>query len=162
MKSEILNLRIPSSLKDTLTDEATHDGVTVSDLVRDILSAFYNLEERYKLFPGSKISFYNSSDFMYLVTWMFEKRLDNYDTNSVHAFEGLKKIAMKAMNDPDLPIELRKEFEKVYVDLARFIYGFGTSNNYLMFCLPNQAQSFNYSLLVNFIFEKPFENTYYI
>lgn len=161
MKSEILNLRIPALLKEKLVEEADLDCLKVSELARDILMCYFKMNEGYSLFAEKEIDFYNSSDFTYLITWMYEKRFDNYDTSSVQAFEGLKKIAMKAINYDGFRPELKKEFEKVYVDLTRFIYEYGMPNNCFLFCIPYQPQSFNYSLLVDFIFQKPFENTYY-
>ncbi|MDD3004493.1 hypothetical protein [Flavobacterium sp.] len=159
MKSEILNLRIPASLKEKLEDEANDNNLTLSDLSRDILLSHYQNNEDHNIFLDKEITLYNSNEFLYLITWLFEKRLNNYDTNNIQVFEGLKKNVMKVMNDSYFPNELKQEFEKVYVDLSRFIYGFDLPNNYFMFCIPNQPQSFNYYLLVNFIYHKAFENT---
>lgn len=162
MKSEILNLRIPASLKEKLENESGDNDITLSDLTRDILLSHYMENEGDNLFFESEINFYNSNEFLYLITWLFEKRLNNYDTNKIQVFEDLKKIVMKAMNESYFPNELKKEFEKVYVDLSRFIYGYEMPNNYFMFSIPNQPQSFNYYLLVNFIYQKAFENTIFL
>lgn len=159
MKSEILNLRIPASLKEKLENEAGDNDITLSDLTRDILLSHYIENEDDTPFFQSEINFYNSNEFLYLITWLFEKRLNNYDTNKIQVFEDLKKIVMKAMNDSYIPSDLQKEFEKVYVDLSRFIYGYEMPNNYFVFCIANQPQSFNYYLLVNFIYQKAFDKT---
>lgn len=162
MKSEILNIRIPASLKERLETEASDNSTTLSELAREIMSSYYENNEVYDTSFDLESKFYNSNEFMYLITWMFEKRLNNYDSNNVKVFEGLKSIAMKAMNNNYFSTELRKEFEKVYVDLSRFIYEYEIPNNHFRFCIPNLVQSFNYYLLVNFIYTKAFENTIYV
>ena len=43
-------------------------------------------------------------------------------------------IALKAMNNTYFSFELKKEFEKVYVDLSRFIYDYEIPNNHFRFC----------------------------
>ncbi len=162
MKSEILNLRIPASLKEKLEIEALDSSVTLSDLVRDIISSHYESNDVDVPTFNLELNFYNSSEFIYLITWIFEKRLNSYDSNSIQVFEGLKAIALKAMNNTYFSFELKKEFEKVYVDLSRFIYEYEIPNNHFRFCIPNLPQSFNYFILVNFIYAKAFENTIYI
>lgn len=159
MKSEILNLRVPASLKERLEIEANDNSITLSDLARDIISSHYENNDIDIPMFNLELNFYNSNEFIYLITWIFEKRLNNYDSNHIQVFEGLKKISLKAMNNKYFPIELKKEFEKVYVDLSRFIYEYEMSNNYFRFCIPNLPQSFNYFILVNFIYKKAFENT---
>lgn len=159
MKSEILNLRIPASLKERLEIEASHNSITLSDLARDIISSYYENKEIDIPILNLELNFFNSNEFMYLITWILEKRLNYYDSNSVQVFEGLKVIALKAMNNIYSSFELKKEFEKVYVDLSRFIYEYEIPNNHFRFCIPNLPQSFNYYILVNFIYGKAFENT---
>lgn len=159
MKSEILNLRIPAALKEQLEKEANYNGITLSDLAREIISSHYETSVQDSLVFNLDFNFYTSNEFIYLITWIFEKRLNNYDSNNVQVFEGLKKIVMKAMNNSYFPNELKKEFEKVYVDLSHFIYVYEMPNKYFTFCIPHQTQSFNYMLLVNFIYQKAFENT---
>ena len=162
MKSEILNLRIPTSLKEKLEIDSNDNNITLSDLARQIIFSYYENDEfdipQYDL----ELDFYNSNEFLYLITWILEKRLNNYDSNNIKVFEGLKRIASKALNNKYFPIELKNEFEKVYVDLSRFIYEYEMPNNYFRFCIPNQPHSFNYYILVNFIYGKAFENTIYI
>ena len=63
------------------------------------------------------------------------------------------------MNNINFPSEVKKEFEKVYVDLSRFIYEYEIPNNHFRYCIPNLPQSLNYFILVNFIYKKAFENT---
>ncbi len=159
MKSEILNLRIPASLKEKLENEAGENSISLSDLARDILLSHFKDNDELNIFRDNEINFFNTNEFLYLITWLFEKRLNNYDTNKIQVFEDLKKIVMKAMNDSYIPSDLQKEFEKVYVDLSRFIYGYEMPNNYFVFCIANQPQSFNYYILINFIYQKAFENT---
>ena len=133
MKSEILNLRIPAALKEKLEKEANDNGITLSDLARDIISSHYETIVKDNLIFNLDYNFYTSNEFIYLLTWIFEKRLNNYDSNNIHVLERLKRIAMKAMNNSDFPPEIKKEFEKVYVDLSRYIYQYGITYNYFVF-----------------------------
>lgn len=158
MKSEILNLRIPTTLKEKLENDANDNNSTLSELVREIISSYYEDNDEDETLFVLESKFYASNEFIYFITWIFEKRLNNYDSNNIQVFEDLKRIAMKAMNDSYFSSELKNEFEKVYVDLSRFIYEYEMPNNYFRFCIPNHAQSFNYYLLVNFIYTKAFEN----
>lgn len=162
MKSEILNLRIPASLKERLESDSNDNNITLSDFVRDVITSYYEIDDPSYSQLDLELNYYNSSEFIYLITWIFEKRLNNYDSNHIQVFEGLKKISLKAMNNTYFPIELKIEFEKVYVDLSRFIYEYEISNNYFRFCIPNLPQSFNYLILVDFIYKKAFENTIYV
>lgn len=159
MKSEILNLRIPASLKQKLEKDAVENSITLSDLAREIISSHYETSLQDNLLFNLDYNFYASNEFIYLITWIFEKRLNNYDSNNIQVFERLKKIVMIAINDSYFPSNLKKEFEKVFVDLSHFIYAYDTPNKYFTFCIPNQPQSFNCTLLVNFIYQKAFENT---
>lgn len=162
MKSEILNMRIPASLKEKLEIEASDNNTTLSDLARDIISTYYDNNEVADITFDLESKFYTSNEFIFFITWLFEKRLNYYDSNNIQVFEGLKRIAMKAMTNCNFDTDLKTEFEKVYVDLSRFIYEYEIPNNHFRFCIPNLPQSFNYFLLVNLIYKKAFENTIFM
>lgn len=157
MKSIPLNIRIKASLREKLEKDAQINNISLSDYTRDIIENHYsndNIEN--SVFDSN--SFYNSSDFIFLITWMFQKRLNASDQNRQQVFITLKEIVFKIIKDDFFPYQLRQEFEKVFIDLTRFINEFGIENNYFRFCISNQYESFDYILLVNFIYQKAYEN----
>lgn len=151
-----LNIRIKASLREKLEKDAQINNVSLSDYTRDIITNHYNNDDSDNYVFGD--TFYNSSDFIFLATWMFEKRLSPYDKNQKMVFITLKDIVFKIIKDDLFPYELRQEFEKVFIDLSRFLNEFGIENNYFRFCLTNYPESFNYYLLVDFIYKKAYEN----
>lgn len=156
MKSMPLNVRIPASLREKLENDAQMNNVSLSDYTRDIITNHYINDDNENYFSGD--TFYNSSDYIFLITWMFEKRVNPYDQNQKQVFKTLKDITLKIIKDDSFSYNLRQEFEKVFFDLTRFINEFGIENNYFRFCLTNYPESFNYYLLLDFTYKKAYEN----
>lgn len=162
MKSVVLNVRVPVSLKENLESYSLLNNLSISDCVRDIISNHYRVQEKNQNTSlkclRSESTEYNSNEFIYLITWLFEKRISPYDSNRKEVFIGLKKIVFKIIQNNSLPDELKLEFEKVFADLTRYISEFEFENNYFHFCLSNYALSFNYYILIKFIYKKAFES----
>lgn len=161
MKSVVLNVRVPLSMRAKLEKDAECNDLTLSDFIREILSNYYEEEtasDTIGLFTNILTSIFNSSDFIFLITWMLEKRNNPFDTNNITIFHYLKDIVFRIIKSDQFESDLKKEFEKVFVDLSRFINEYGFVNNHFRFCLANYPESFDYNLLINFIYKKSFED----
>ncbi len=158
MKPFILNVRISQDLRDSLDKEALSIDISVSDLVRDILIEHYeklefNLNNWKELI---KIVKYDSYDFIALISWLYEKRVNNYDSNSEISLYQFKEIVLKIMKDDYYPQDLRRELEKVLVDISRYCIESNSDKKYFCFGIPNYPGSFNYNVLHDFIIKQGF------
>ncbi len=153
MKSTILNVRIPVELKNSLEKIIQSEKTTISDLVRDILQVHVEDSENYfaNIFESLKTVKYNSNDFIYLISWIYEKRVNYSDSNSEDTLIKLKSIIIKIIKDDDYPENLKIEFEKVFFDIIRFCNEQNNRNRQFTFGIANQHTSFNYSVLKEFI-----------
>lgn len=158
MKPFILNVRISQDLKDSLDKEALSIDISVSDLVRDILLEHYEkLEFNLNYWKESiKIVKYDSYDFIALISWLYEKRVNSYDSNSEISLYQFKEIVLKIMKDEYYPKDLRRELEKVLVDISRYCIESNSDKKYFYFGIPNHPGSFNYNLLQDFIIKQGF------
>lgn len=160
MKSVILNVRIPQKLRNTLIDDSNQKEILLSDNIREILTSY--CEEKsmdntnYQTF--NEINFYNSSEFTYLISWMLEKIRAPKHYGTKDELEDLKKIALRAVTNQFFPTDLKYEFEKVLIDIQRYINEFDTLNNQFKFCQLCTNEVFDYEILRDFIKNKAFEN----
>ena len=159
MKSVILNVRISQDLKNKLEKQSKEDGATISDLIRDILNNYTeNEDSNYSLTDD----LYHSNQFLFLITWMFEKRDCGLDGKTEFELQRLKSIVTKVICEQSFPNDLKLEFEKVLVDLVRFISNYHAERMQFHFCKPNHSGSFNYSILIDYITTRAFENVIYL
>lgn len=161
MKKVLLNVRIPFDLRDELEILAKKNGSTISDTIRDILKCELITKNEYSK-QNEDLDFYHSNEFLLLVAWVFEKKNCAYDAYSIQALLQLKRILIRISGNIIFPENLKQEFEKVLLDLIRYINTYHDSGNHFMFCKSNHANSFDYDLLSNFIYEKAFENKIFI
>jgi hypothetical protein len=162
MNSSPLNIRIPFLLKERLISDAKNTELSMSDFVREILIERYGgikngYEGDYPRFSNND-QFFNSSRFIFLIYWMQEKRINKYDKNTLPIIKFLKETVLKAMKDIDTPYWLQKEFEKVFIDLDRYIKDFKNKDKYFWFCIPGYITSFNYEILLEHVISKGTEN----
>lgn len=162
MKSVILNVRISQDLRNKLENLSLENKTSISDTIRNILKNHFEN-------PGNEHSdyvdvdyLYHSNQFLFLITWMFEKTTYCYDDKSEMELLGLKNIVIDVINEKSFPSDLRAEFEKVLVDLIRYSRDFHSLNNYFKFCKPHHSGSFDYSLLLKYIADRAFENVIYV
>lgn len=162
MKHQTLNIRISQELKNKLFVDSLEMGISVSNYARDILLSYFEEQSNtmnYELFKKQEEeNLFNSNQFIFLVTWIFEKRSNSFDQNEKRVLETFKQTSLNIIKNDKFPSELIKEFEKVYIELISYINEYGTNNPYFKFCLPNQNNSFNYQLLINYLQKKAFEN----
>lgn len=158
MKSVILNVRIPIEIKNALTNESNRLKINLSHNIREILSTHCNGTEDNdsKSILGNEL--YNSSEFLFLIVWLMEKRRLKTDNNGIRFLMDLKNVSLKVIKDEDFPAQIREEFEKVYFELTKYINHFGSPNNSFDFCDPYIGKGFDYSLLLGYINKKAFEN----
>lgn len=150
MKSEILNLRISPFLKRELELMAADYDVKISDLVRDILEIKIAEEKS----PGSndfQMDFLRSDDFLWLAFWIFQKQFYPYETSTYSDLDFVKKTLVTVMSKQTIPEEVRQEFEKIFQDVVRFHNEPNYPNKSFRFCTPNNYESVNYRLLINFM-----------
>ena len=81
MKSEILNVRVPRKLRDTLIDDSDEKGISLSDNVREILTSYSEEIQREEVDNQTLFdnNYPNSNEFIYLISWMYEKIRDQYN-----------------------------------------------------------------------------------
>jgi len=158
MKTVPLNVRIPIKLRDKLELEAQNDNLTLSDSVRDILHSHCSeIELNYQeLIDASKTVKYTSYDFIILVAWLFDKRFNQYDSIEDNTLENFKEVILKILKDEYYPDSLKKELEKVLVDIIRYKNEFHNPNRYFQFGLPDHPAAFNYKLLMTYIYSQGF------
>lgn len=162
MKHQTLNIRISQELKHKLLVDSMSKNTSISNYARDILTSYF-VEQRegmnYELFKKQEEEkLFNSNQFIFLVTWIFEKKNNSFDNNEKRILETLKETSLDIIKNDKFPSALKIEFEKVYVELTNFIIEFGANNLCFKFCLSNQNNSFNYQLLINYIQKKAYEN----
>lgn len=160
MKSAIVNVRISQEIKNALIEEANQSGKNLSDNIREIITAHcQNFENRA---PKLGSEMYNTSEFLFVIAWLLEKRYFYIDNNKRNVLCDLKNIIYKIINDESIHEHIREEFEKVHFDLKRYIKNFGSPNNSFDFCDRNTENSFDYSLLLEYINNKAFGNKPYL
>lgn len=164
MKTDILNVRIPQKLRDRLIDDSQEKGITLSDHSREILTAYYEDQIVNEIDNQTlhEISFYNSSEFIYLIFWMFEKINCSKHNGTKTELEDLKKIVLQVITNKFFPTDLKQEFEKVLVDIQRYLNEFDSEHNQFKFCQLYTEEVFDYSILTDFIRYKAFENKIYL
>lgn len=164
MKSVILNVRIPQKLRDRLSDNAFEKGITLSDYSREILSSYFEAKNAYEIDNQTlhDINFYNSSEFIYLIFWMFEKIRSPNHFGPKSELEDLKKIVLQVVTNKFFPPDLKQEFEKVLIDIHRVITEFDSEHNQFKFCQLCTDEVFDFSILTDFIRNKAFENRIYL
>ena len=158
MKSNILNVRIPEEIKNTLLKKSEELGINLSDMIREILTTHCDENENNDLSSVFNIELYNSNEFIFLLTWLIDKRKFPSDNNEIEVLIDLKNITLKVIKDQNFPEYLRSEFEKVHFDLSKFIKNFGSIDNRFEFCDLYNSDCFDYFGLIEYINLRSFEN----
>jgi hypothetical protein len=164
MKSDILNVRISEKLRKMLIDDSDQKGISLSDNVRDILTT-YSEELQSEEVDNQTLfdnNYPNSNEFIYLISWMYEKIRDQYNWGLINDLEDLKKIVLKVIKNNSFPHDLKQEFEKVLIDIIRLISEFDSGNNKFRFCELCSDNAFDYVILRDYINNRAFENRIYV
>lgn len=164
MKSVILNVRIPQKLRDRLIEDSCQKEISLSDNIREILNSYCEEQSIDEIDNQTlhDINFYNSSEFIYLIFWMVEKiRFPKHD-GTKNELEDIKKIVLEVITNKFFPADLKQEFEKVLIDIQRFITEFDFPNNQFTFCQICTNEVFDFTMLNDFIKNKAFENKIYL
>nr|WP_315173942.1 hypothetical protein [uncultured Flavobacterium sp.] len=164
MKSEILNVRVPRKLRDTLIDDSDEKGISLSDNIREILTSYSEELQREEVDNQTLFdnNYPNSNEFIYLISWMYEKIRDQYNWGLINDLEDLKKIVLKVIKNNSFPHDLKQEFEKVLIDIIRLISEFDSGNNKFRFCELCSDNAFDYVILRDYINNRAFENRIYV
>jgi len=160
MKSDILNVRISRKLRNLLIEDSDQKDISLSDNVRDILTA-YSVELQNEEIDNQTLfdnNFPNSNEFIYLISWIYEKSRDPINWGLKNDLEDLKKIILEVIKNDCFPNDLKREFEKVLLDILRLISEFGTGNNQFRFCELYSNDAFDYVILRDYINNRVFEN----
>ena len=162
MNSAILNVRIPQDLKNKLEKLSVQNNASTSDILRDILSNHFDYVENEAPDYEDEDYLYNSNQFLFLVTWVFEKKFCCYDGHSERDLHSLKNTVIDVIKEKSFPTDLKLEFEKVLVDLVRYLGDYHSENNHFRFGRSNYSSTFNYDILINYIFSRAFEDVIYL
>lgn len=164
MKSDILNVRVPRYLRDTLIDNSDQKGISLSDNVRDILTSYSEELQREEVDNQTLFdnNYPNSNEFIYLISWVYDKSRDPINWGLKKDLEDLKAIVLQVIKNDCFPHDLKREFEKVLIDILRLINEFGTGNNKLRFCELYSDNAFDYVILRDYINNRAFENRIYL
>lgn len=164
MKSVILNVRIPQKLRDWLIEDSFQKEISLSDNTREILNSYCEEQSIEEIDNQTlhDINFYNSSEFIYLVFWMVERIRSPKHGGTKNELEDIKKIVLEVITNRFFPTDLKQEFEKVLIDIQRFIKEFDLPNNQFKFCVLCTEDVFDYIILGEFIRNKAFENRIYL
>lgn len=162
MESVIQNVRISLDLRNKLEKLSQENEVSISVSIRDILNNYFDYSDDDDFDLRKEDSFFLSSEFIFLVAWMFEKTTCCYDGLKEHELASLKRTVINAIKEESFPNDLKLEFEKVLVDLVRYINQYHSKLNYFNFCKYNHSGSFDYSILLNYLKIRAFENTIYL
>ena len=135
MKSVILNVRISQKLRDSLIEDSNHKEISLSDNIREILNSSFEEQNIDEIDNQTihDINFYNSSEFIYLIFWMFEKTRSPKHHGTKNELEGIKRIVLEVMTNKFFPTDLKQEFEKVLMDIQRYLNEFDLPNNQFKF-----------------------------
>lgn len=162
MKSVIQNVRIPQDLRNKLEKLSIQNDVSTSEIIRDILNNHFDYSENEESDYEDEDYLYHSNQFLFLVTWLFEKRTCCYDGLFERDLLSLKNTVINVIKEQSFPSDLKLEFEKVLIDLVRYIKDYHSENNYFRFCRPDSSSPFDYDILINYISSRAFENTIYL
>lgn len=162
MKSVIQNVRISQDLRNKLEKLSIQKDVSTSDIIRDILNNHFDYLENEESDYEDEDYLYHSNQFLFLVTWMFDKITCCYDGLSELELASLKNTVINVIKEQSFPNDLKQEFEKVLVDLVPYITEYHSDNNCFKFCKSHHSGSFDYSLLINYIKSRAFENTIHL
>jgi hypothetical protein len=114
-----INFRLPKELRVRILKEADFHNMTVSEYLRDHMETFLNGDlYREELEYYENNAFINSTEFLQLVVWMYQKRKDNVYSELDKQFQNRYIETIKKIQD-NLPLDLKDEFEKILFDLMR-------------------------------------------
>ncbi len=161
MKTVILNVRVPEYLRNALIEESSNNDVLISDTIRTILNSHYEDNNEEEIYDDLEFEndFYNSNQFLYLVSWIFEKKGQPNVNCEKHILIELKNIVLKVIEDNSLPDYLIEQFENVLlIDLLRVIKEYNIENTQFRFCKLYENDTLDYTGLTDYIAFKAFEN----
>lgn len=155
MKSTVLNIRITRHLKELLENLAQSEDISISEFVRDLLLTHAEETKHHikNYLESIKYVKYASNDFIFLISWLYENRDNNYDDSPEIRIMQIKDIILKIIKDDEYPPNLKIELEKVYIDIIRFCNE-PSENRYFYFGNSNHPNSFDYKILQAFINNK--------
>jgi hypothetical protein len=174
MKDKI-TIRISASLKEKLAEMSETVKVSVSEIARTILENYFSsnrsLEEQSNINESAKtiqeVARVNqidattnlkeedvvfSREFYQLLIWMYDQKESKKLKLSNDELYSFKDTVNKLQFSSEVPSELKKEFDKVYVDLVRMLTS--SYNSYITpdFAYNYGSSSFNFKMLNNFLF----------
>ena len=130
MESLIQNVRISQNLRSKLEKLSQENEVSISVSIRDILNNYFEDSDDEDFDFDKDDYLFHSSEFLFLVAWMFEKTTCCYDGLKEHELASLKRTVIDAIKEESFPNDLKLEFEKVLVDLVRYISQYHSELNY--------------------------------
>lgn len=171
MKHKI-TIRISDSLRTKLSEKSETEKVSVSEVARTILENYFstNTSPEGQLFikepeqtiqkidlineidnkPEKDIAF--SREFYQLLIWMYDQKDSRELKLSKVELDSFKNTINKIQFSSFLPNELKKEFDKVYVDLVGMINSAYKWKSTPDFAYGLRLGGFNYKMLNQFLF----------
>ena len=175
MKGKI-TIRISDSLRTKLSEKSEAENTSVSEVARNILENNFSSNsviERQSILKESaqtiqEISKTNqidnttnikeeedvvfSSEFYQLLIWMYDQKESRELKLSKEKLEVFKNTVNKLQFSNVITNELKREFDKVYVDLVGMLTSAYKSINTPDFAYGYSGNSFNYKILNKFLF----------
>lgn len=175
MKGKI-TIRISDSLRTKLSEKSEAENTSVSEVARNILENNFSSNpviERQSILKESaqtiqEISKTNqidnttnikeeedvvfSSEFYQLLIWMYDQKESRELKLSKEELEVFKNTVNKLQFSNVITNELKREFDKVYVDLVGMLTSAYKSINTPDFAYGYSGNSFNYKILNKFLF----------
>lgn len=174
MKGKI-TIRISDSLRTKLSEKSEAENTSVSEVARTILENYFSsnpsLEEQSNINETAKtiqevarvnqidantnikeenVAF--SREFYQMLIWMYDQKESKELKLSNDELYSFKDTVSKLQFSSGVPSELKKEFDKVYVDLVRILNSSYNSNITPDFAYNYGSNSFNFQMLNNFLF----------
>lgn len=170
-----LTIRISDSLKIKLSEKSETEQVSVSEVARTILENYFStdssLEWQSKIEKSAQtiqeiviknptdtaINFKEedvvfSREFYKLLIWMYDKRESRKLKLSKYELDNFKNTLNKVQVSTEIPIELKREFDKVFVDLVGMLSSDYKFKSTPEFVYSYSRNSFNYKMLNEFLF----------
>lgn len=157
-----INIRIDEDTKFKLEELALESNLSLSEYLREFLNDhvddYYEEESNHEnlgtvlidICPKENlIDFKQSTEFTYLLIWLFAKYLEPVETNDKHFVQDLKARIEKVISSSSFSVELKMEFVKVLNDINRFLVEPDYDDKKFNFCIPSRIESFNYWTLIN-------------
>ena len=148
MKSVVINIRISLELKHLINNACDQNKTTVSKLVREAVAFYfenYDSHQESNNFEDEDFELLKSLRFTRLIYWVMQKKNDRRILTHDKIFIEYRKTIDEILLNKYFTFELKKEFEKVKLELLEYL---SKSRLYhAEFNFPRSFEGFDYNRL---------------